>query len=153
MIGVMAEKTIKVCDRCAADDEDTSAVTTREFPYGKDELELDLCAKHNSELDRLLESFESWKEWARPKKKASRSRNRSRSRTPAAAGADPAPAPEPPERPELPVPAAPAAQSEDVAAAARAWARSKGMTVADRGRLSPEIIAAYEREREPVPAS
>lgn len=38
------------------------------------------------------------------------------------------------------------------AAAVRAWARENGLAVGERGRLSPDLVDAYEAAHRPAPA-
>jgi nucleoid-associated protein Lsr2 len=106
------------------DDLDGSAdgtVFTVEFSVEGVTYEIDLSESNRYRLDALLEPFVSV---------ARRTGGRRRSMT------RPAPS---------------AGRSREQTKAMREWARSNGHPVSDRGRLSADIIAAYEQAHEPRP--
>lgn len=164
----MSTRTITVCDRCSTDgNEKLAPAKTVTFKVNDREYEIDVCAEHNSELDAALEVVLEWAESARLKRATPARRSRSRKRP---SGADAPPVEGAPTLPSSGVAVAVDGDGDAVVvegaasasvlpthvvddelpgtAAIRAWARENGFEVGERGRLSPEIHAAYHQTRQ-----
>lgn len=94
-------------------DGSTEDVVTCAFGLGDSQFEIDLNTAHREELEQLLEKFV---EAARPVSAPKPATGRRKKQV---------------------------TQPDYDASAVRHWARSNGLTVSDRGRVSQEILEAY----------
>jgi hypothetical protein len=106
---------------CDLDKKETPATTSVEIGYGKRRFVLDLCAKHQEEVETKMQSFISAASGTR------RPAVHTTTRRPRERRARPETAPTSPSLAEI-----------------RAWAKTQGYQVADRGRIAAEVTAAYE---------
>lgn len=98
------------CDVCGAESDDATSVT---LGWGREQWELDLCAKDNAELSA---QFDGWTSKAR-RVGARSARSTGGTRSAGGSGSD--------------------------ANTVREWAKSNGYKVGDKGRISAEVREAY----------
>lgn len=118
----MARKEILVDD---LDGNDDDSVTTISYTLGGVDYQIDLSAGNAEELRGLLEELDG----VHGKLGRFTAASRTPDRTPARAAGR--------------TRTRPVAETDDNAAV-REWARDNGYTVSDRGRISAEIVAAYQ---------
>lgn len=114
------EKTIRVCDHPECIEADEVSDVTREFELQGQKRKIDLCHSHDIQFLAFQEQAKSWYERSREVEKPARVRT--------------------PESREK-------RSNRSKTANIRSWARQNGYDVAERGRLNPDIVTAYEKAK------
>ena len=116
----MAQK-ISVLLVCDLHEDEVEGTETLSFGMDGTSYEVDVCDDHGAQIRDAFASFVAAARRAGRPSVGTASRRASRGVRPAAAGSD-----------------------RELVQAKREWARKNGFTVSDRGRLSAELLAAYD---------
>lgn len=116
---------VRVVLTCDIDGAEGEEVGTVRFGFEGEEYEIELCRKH---FDELAASIEPYRAKARRGQEGGARRSRRAARPVAEA------------RPRVRA----ARKGKADVGAIRAWARSNGYTVSDRGRVPRQVLEAYE---------